>query len=62
MAYLDSRLFAYFIKRQGLAVPLIIAQTDTGEIFLKARTDPEWPEALLSLPLFTRDNLQPAQT
>ena len=59
MAFLNDRLFTYFIKREGRAVPLIIAQTDTGEIFLKARTDPDWPEALLSLPLFTR-NAPPA--
>jgi hypothetical protein len=59
VTYLENRLFAYFIKREGLPVPLIIAQTDTGEKFLKARTDPDRPDTLLNLPLFTRRIPQP---
>jgi hypothetical protein len=58
IAHLEKRLFTYFIKRDGKPVPLVIAQTDTGEKFLKARTDADRPDALLTLPVYTRHKLQ----
>ena len=57
--YLESRLFDYFIRKNGRPLKLVIVQTEDGEKFLKAQSDGENPDALLALPLFTRDQPQP---
>ena len=52
MDYIENRLFGYFVRQAGRAVPLVVAQTADGERFLKASTDAERPDSLLALPMF----------
>lgn len=50
MDYIEGRLFSYFVQVDGLAVPLVVAETAAGEKFLKTRNDGDQPDVLLSLP------------
>jgi hypothetical protein len=55
----EDRSFAYFIRIQGRAVPLIVARAVAGEKYLKAQCDGDLPAALLSLPRSRPGGLEP---
>jgi hypothetical protein len=57
--HIRNRAFRYYFLREGRAVRIVLDRLADGEAFLKAETDAEKPEALLQLPLFQPETLQP---